>query len=81
MVEGPARHRRLRVRLRDWMDRLGMTALLTVDEARAAVEECRRDEWKCRTCRAPTAEDSEYCWSCESYWNDCRDGLWDESSE
>ncbi len=36
-------------------------------------------KWKCETCPAPTENpDSRWCIHCRMYWEDCRNGLFDE---
>jgi hypothetical protein len=35
----------------------------------------QQEEWKCLTCNSPAQEDSQYCRSCELYWQDVRNGL------
>lgn len=33
--------------------------------------------WKCHTCET-IIESGDYCWPCSSYWEDVRNGLWDD---
>lgn len=35
--------------------------------------------WKCETCETIVDQGARYCWPCGSYWEDCRNGLWDDS--
>ncbi len=34
-----------------------------------ACKEIEDSRWRCSTCTAPHQENSEYCLSCELYWN------------
>lgn len=43
-----------------------------------ALEEVRRDRWKCETCTAPAEEESTFCLHCGMYWEDVRNGMFDE---
>lgn len=43
-----------------------------------ALDEVERDCWQCTTCSQPAEEADHYCRYCRSYWDDCRNGLWDD---
>lgn len=49
---------------------------ISVKEAEDIVEQ---DKWQCKTCSFPSQEDSEYCLSCEIYWKDVEEGLFDDT--
>ncbi len=39
--------------------------------------EKEQTKWQCATCIAPAQENSQYCMSCEDYWNT----QWDQFDE
>lgn len=51
---------------------------LSIREALVEAEEAR---WQCETCDAPAIEDEPHCLSCKIYWEDVRDGLFNEPWE
>lgn len=34
-------------------------------------------KWKCETCEQPAQEDKPHCLSCELYWQDVANGVFD----
>jgi hypothetical protein len=53
-----------------------MTRAARQKEARLQAADCRT--WKCQTCEIIVQDGERYCWPCESYWEDCRNGLWSD---
>ncbi len=51
---------------------------MKVHEALTEVEE---DRWQCLTCSDAREENGDYCMSCRMYWEDCRNGLWEDRYE
>ncbi len=47
-------------------------------DIRSALIKTRTDAWQCKTCQQPAREHSLYCFSCELYWDDVSNGLFDE---
>ena len=53
-----------------------MSRHLLMRHAQAEAEEVRG--WTCQTCSTMTDNEGPYCRYCASYWEDVRNGLFDE---
>ena len=62
------------------LEKIGKAAALVVAKLRPhqAMELVQQETWKCTTCSAPAQENSRYCFHCELYWEDVKNGLFNQ---